>query len=42
MAVFFINGMSSIECPRKAKAMFEEMTMWWDLQQYERYISSRG
>jgi class 3 adenylate cyclase/tetratricopeptide (TPR) repeat protein len=36
-----INGMNSTECLLKAKSMFEEMNLQWDLQQYEKYMSSR-
>jgi hypothetical protein len=35
-----ILGMNGTECLLKAKAMFEEMNLHWDLQQYEKYMGS--
>jgi len=35
-----ILGMNGTECLLKAKAMFEEMNLQWDLQQYEKYMNS--
>jgi len=33
-----INGMNGTECLRKAKSMFEEMNLQWDLKEYEKYM----
>ncbi|MBN2174332.1 MAG: AAA family ATPase [Bacteroidales bacterium] len=33
-----INGMNGTECLMKAKAMFEEMNLQWDLKEYEKYM----
>jgi class 3 adenylate cyclase len=32
-----INGMNGTECLLKAKSMFEEMNLQWDLEEYEKY-----
>jgi hypothetical protein len=37
-----LKGMNGTECLLKAKSMFEEMNLQWDLQQYENYMGSRG
>jgi len=33
-----INGMNGAECLMKAKSMFEEMNLQWDLNEYEKYM----
>ncbi len=33
-----INGMNGTECLLKAKSMFEEMGLEWDLREYEKYM----
>jgi class 3 adenylate cyclase/tetratricopeptide (TPR) repeat protein len=33
-----INGMNSTECLMKAKAMFDEMNLEWDLKEYKKYF----
>ena len=33
-----INGMNGTECLMKAKSMFEEMNLEWDLKEYEKYM----
>jgi len=33
-----INGMNGTECLNKAKSMFEEMNLQWDLKEYEIYM----
>nr|NQU89914.1 AAA family ATPase [Bacteroidota bacterium] len=33
-----INGMNGTECLMKAKSMFEEMNLQWDLMEYEKYL----
>jgi len=35
-----INGMNGTECLLKAKAMFEEMGLQWDLNEYHKYMNS--
>lgn len=35
-----INGMNGTECLMKAKAMFEEMNLEWDLNEYHKYMES--
>ena len=37
-----LNGMNSTECLLKAKAMFEEMNLQWDLAEYEKYIGNHN
>ncbi len=34
-----LNGMNGTECLMKAKAMFEEMNLQWDLEEYEKYMN---
>ena len=36
-----INGMNGTECLMKAKSMFEEMDLEWDLKQYEKYMNGK-
>ncbi|MBN2174730.1 MAG: hypothetical protein JW731_11400, partial [Bacteroidales bacterium] len=36
-----INGMNGTECLMKAKAMFEEMELEWDLKEYEKYLEGK-
>ncbi|MEZ5195593.1 MAG: AAA family ATPase [Bacteroidales bacterium] len=36
-----INGMNSTECLMKAKAMFEEMDLQWDLREYQHYMENK-
>ncbi|MBN2174333.1 MAG: AAA family ATPase [Bacteroidales bacterium] len=33
-----LNGMNAAECLLKAKAMFEEMNLQWDMKEYEKYM----
>jgi len=33
-----INGMNGTECLIKAKSMFEEMNLQWDLKEHEKYL----
>jgi hypothetical protein len=33
-----INGMNGTECLLKARSMFEEMNLRWDLAEYEKYL----
>ena len=33
-----INGMNGTEYLMKAKSMFEEMSLQWDLKEYEKYM----
>jgi hypothetical protein len=35
-----LNGMNGTECLLKAKAMFEEMNLQWDLAEYEKYAGN--
>jgi hypothetical protein len=35
-----INGLNGTECLLKAKTMFEEMNLQWDLGEYEKYIGN--
>jgi hypothetical protein len=35
-----INGMNGTECLLKAKVMFEEMNLQWDLKEYEKYMEN--
>jgi len=37
-----INGMNGTECLLKAKAMFEEMNLQWDLGEYEKYTGNHA
>ncbi len=37
-----INGMNGTECLKKAKTMFEEMNLQWDLKEYEKYVEEGG
>jgi tetratricopeptide (TPR) repeat protein len=37
-----INGMNGTECLLKAKAMFEEMNLQWDLAEYEKYTGKQS
>jgi tetratricopeptide (TPR) repeat protein len=36
-----INGMNGLESLLRAKTMFEEMNLQWDLQQYEKYMGNQ-
>lgn len=36
-----INGMNATECLLKAKSMFEEMNLEWDLKAYEEYLQGK-
>jgi len=36
-----INGLNGTECLMKAKSMFEEMNLDWDLQEYEKYMEGK-
>jgi len=36
-----MNGMNGTECLMKAKAMFEEMNLEWDLKEYEKYFGEK-
>jgi class 3 adenylate cyclase/tetratricopeptide (TPR) repeat protein len=36
-----INGMNGTECLMKAKSMFEEMNLQWDLNEYEKYMNEK-
>ncbi|MCB2222364.1 MAG: AAA family ATPase [Bacteroidetes bacterium] len=36
-----INGMNGTECLMKAKAMFEEMDLQWDLKEYHKYFENK-
>ncbi|MEZ5195596.1 MAG: adenylate/guanylate cyclase domain-containing protein [Bacteroidales bacterium] len=35
-----INGMNGTECLMKAKSMFEELNLHWDLNEYHKYMNS--
>lgn len=37
-----INGMNGTECLIKAKSLFEEMGLEWDIREYNTYLSSKG
>jgi hypothetical protein len=37
-----INGMNGTECLMKAKAMFEEMNLTWDLAEYKKYAGNHA
>jgi hypothetical protein len=37
-----INSLNGTECLLKAKAMFEEMNLQWDLAEYEKYIGNHA
>lgn len=36
-----INGMNGTECLMKAKSMFEEMELQWDLNEYHKYMENK-
>jgi len=36
-----INGLNGTECLLKAKSMFEEMNLEWDLKEYENYMNGK-
>ena len=35
-----LNGMNGTECLLKARSMFEEMNLQWDLAEYEKYAGN--
>jgi tetratricopeptide (TPR) repeat protein len=37
-----LNGLNGTECLLKAKAMFEEMNLQWDLSEYEKYAGNHA
>jgi hypothetical protein len=37
-----INGLNGVECLMKAKAMFEEMNLEWDLREYHKYMEGES
>ena len=37
-----LNGMNGTECLLKARAMFEEMNLQWDLAEYEKYMGNHS
>jgi class 3 adenylate cyclase len=37
-----LNGMNGTECLMKAKSMFEEMNLQWDLAEYEKYAGNHS
>jgi class 3 adenylate cyclase/tetratricopeptide (TPR) repeat protein len=37
-----LNGMNGTECLLKAKTMFEQMNLQWDLAEYEKYVGNQA